>query len=199
MWLAGNRSTPCSGTIGSENFSRAEVTPTSRSAHGGGLPNTTLSLTRTTVSASANSTGPFFERRSYRHSSQRSSPAATSRLRLRWDYGQCQRVPQQMEQIKRTGGRPGPTFLFAHILLPHEPYVFDSEGRCLSLAEMDARGPKAGYGGQIHYANTLLQDVLASLLNRPGKKPIRFRCVERRPVSGWERRSHRPPIRERCS
>ena len=27
----------------------------------------------------------------------------------------------------------------------------------------------------------------------------RFRCVERRPVSGWERRSHRPPIRERCS
>ena len=28
---------------------------------------------------------------------------------------------------------------------------------------------------------------------------LRFRCVERRPVSGWERRSHRPPIRERCS
>ena len=27
----------------------------------------------------------------------------------------------------------------------------------------------------------------------------RFRCVERRPVSGWERRSHRPPIRKRCS
>ena len=99
-------------------------------------------------------------------------PGSNIAMRLRWDYGQCQRVPQQMEQIKRTGGRPGPTFLFAHILLPHEPYVFDADGRCLSLAEMDARGPRTGYVGQLHYANTLLQDVLASLLDRPGKKPI---------------------------
>ncbi len=93
-------------------------------------------------------------------------------MRLRWDYGQCQRVPQQMEQIKQTGGRPGPIFLFAHILLPHEPYVFDADGRCLSLAEMDARDPKTGYVGQVLYANTLLKDVLSSLLDRQGKKPI---------------------------
>ena len=76
-----------------------------------------------------------------------------------------------MAQIKQTGGRPKPTFLFAHILLPHEPYVFDADGRCLSLAEMDARGPKAGYDGQLRYANTLLKDVLAGLLDRPGGKP----------------------------
>ena len=99
-------------------------------------------------------------------------PGSNIALRLRWDYGQCQRVPQQMEQIKRTGGRPEPTFLFAHILLPHEPYVFDADGRCLSLAEMDARGSRTGYVGQLLYTNTLLQDVLASLLDRPGKKPI---------------------------
>jgi hypothetical protein len=101
-----------------------------------------------------------------------SFPGSNIAMRLRWDYGQCQRVPQQREQIKHTGGRPEPTFLFAHILLPHEPYVFDAAGRCLSLAEMDARGLRTGYVGQLLYANTLLKDVLASLLDRPGKKPI---------------------------
>jgi hypothetical protein len=100
------------------------------------------------------------------------SPGSNLAMRLRWDYGQCQRVPRQMEQIKQTGGRAGPIFLFAHILLPHEPYVFDADGRCLSLAETDARDPKTGYVGQVLYANSALKDVLSSLLDRQGKKPI---------------------------
>jgi len=99
-------------------------------------------------------------------------PNSTLALRLRWDYGQCQRVPRQMAQIKQIGERPEPTFVFAHILLPHEPYVFDANGHCLSLAEMDARDAKTGYAGQIHYANTLLRDVITSLLDGSGKKPI---------------------------
>ena len=99
-------------------------------------------------------------------------PGSNIALRLRWDNGQCHRAPQQMEQIKETGGRVERTFLFAHILLPHEPYVFDADGRCLSFAEVDTRGMNTGYVGQLHYTNTLLQDVISSLLNRPGKKPI---------------------------
>ena len=99
-------------------------------------------------------------------------PDSNIAMRLRWDNGQCLRVPQQMERIKQTGGRPEPTFLFAHILLPHEPYTFDADGRCLPRVEVGMRDLRTGYSGQLHYANTLLQDVIVSLLDRPGKKPI---------------------------
>ena len=44
-----------------------------------------------------------------------------------------------------------------------------------------------------------LRELLELERERDRQFPRRFRCVERRPVSGWERRSHRPPIRERCS
>ena len=103
---------------------------------------------------------------------QAAFPGSNTALSLRWDYGQCGRVPQQMEEIKRTGGRAETTFLFAHILLPHEPYIFAPGGRCLSLAEVDARDLKRGYVEQLQYTNTLLRDVIASLLDRPGQKPI---------------------------
>ena len=99
-------------------------------------------------------------------------PGSNLAQRMRWDSGQCQRVPRQMEQIEAIGGRTTPTFVFAHILLPHEPYVFDAQGRCLSHAEVDARGVKAGYVGQLQYANVLLRDLVSDLLDRPGKKPI---------------------------
>ena len=99
-------------------------------------------------------------------------PGSNLAQRMSWDSGQCQRVPHQLEQIKAIGGRPTPTFVFAHILLPHEPYVFDAQGRCLSRTEVDARGMKAGYVGQLQYANLLLRDLVSDLLDRPGKRPI---------------------------
>jgi hypothetical protein len=99
-------------------------------------------------------------------------PERSAARQLRWEYGQCQRVPRQIEQIKASGGRAEPVFVFAHILLPHEPYLFDAEGHCLSLAEAAARDPKAGYLAQLRYANLLMTDFVASLLDRPGRKPI---------------------------
>ena len=62
--------------------------------------------------------------------------------------------------------------MFAHILLPHEPYLFDADGRCLSLAEAAARDPEAGYLAQLRYANLLVADLVAGLLDRPGRKPV---------------------------
>lgn len=99
-------------------------------------------------------------------------PDSSMARQLAWEYGQCQRVPRQIEQIKASGGRAEPVFVFAHILLPHEPYLFDADGRCLSLAEAAARDPEAGYLAQLRYANLLVADLVAGLLDRPGKKPV---------------------------
>ena len=91
---------------------------------------------------------------------------------LQWDYGQCQRVPWQIEQIKKAAVGSEPTFVFGHILLPHEPFVFDGEGRCLSAEESRKRGTRQGYVEQVHYANKVIRDLVATLQARKGKQPI---------------------------
>lgn len=100
------------------------------------------------------------------------APGSQASARMRWDNAQCHRVPRQIEQIKRTADRPEPTFTFVHLLLPHEPFVFDDAGRCLSLEEMGKRGFRDGYVGQVRYANTLIRDFVADLLARDGVKPL---------------------------
>ena len=99
------------------------------------------------------------------------APGTTFAKRLDWDNAQCQRVPRQFEAIKAIAERPEATFTFAHILVPHEPYVFDSSGRCMPLGEVGSRGQIQGYVGQLLYANTQIEEMVESLLSRP-EKPI---------------------------
>ena len=40
-------------------------------------------------------------------------------------------------QLRRVATAPGPKFVFAHILLPHDPYVFKADGSPLSEEEAD--------------------------------------------------------------
>jgi hypothetical protein len=99
------------------------------------------------------------------------TPGTNLAKRLDWDNAQCQRVPRQFEAIKAIGERPEVTFTFAHILVPHEPYVFDSKGRCMPLGEVGSRGQIQGYVGQLIYANSQIEEMVESLLSRP-EKPI---------------------------
>lgn len=100
------------------------------------------------------------------------APQSDLALRLRWDNGQCQRAPQQFEQTAKIAERPEPTFTFVHVLLPHEPYVFDADGNCLDWRTVSRRGQKGGYVGQVAYANTEIERLVTALLDGPGPKPI---------------------------
>ena len=91
---------------------------------------------------------------------------------LAWDAGQCRRVPLQFEKVKAISEHPEPTFTFIHVLLPHEPFVFDENGRCHDQKWSWAIGVTPGYTGQIRYANRLIEDTVASLLAQSGSKPI---------------------------
>ena len=42
-------------------------------------------------------------------------------------------------QLRRVATAPGPKFVFAHILLPHDPYVFKADGSPLSEEEANGR------------------------------------------------------------
>jgi hypothetical protein len=85
--------------------------------------------------------------------------------------------PVQAEYIKRTfdgirdletGGKP--TFVFAHFIFPHGPYVVDA--RCEPNVGKFQGNPDRRYLEQVRCANALVLDLVSTLLSRPGRPPI---------------------------
>jgi hypothetical protein len=66
-----------------------------------------------------------------------------------------------------------PTFTFAHVLLPHPPYVFGADGHRLTEAERSSLSQKERFAGQARYLLGRLHDVLARLVAMPeDRRPI---------------------------
>ncbi|MGH3666374.1 MAG: sulfatase-like hydrolase/transferase, partial [Egibacteraceae bacterium] len=79
----------------------------------------------------------------------------------------------QFRQVRSAVDRPGPTFTFAHILLPHQPFVFDRRGRYVSLKRDGRRGHERGYIEQLEYTNDQIRLLLDDLLDVPAdQQPI---------------------------
>ena len=70
-------------------------------------------------------------------------------------------------QLHRLQSAPGPKFVFAHVLLPHDPYVFHADGSVIPEAEAKA-GEEAGlYRGQLEFANANIKSIVDELLAGP--------------------------------
>jgi hypothetical protein len=76
-------------------------------------------------------------------------------------------------ELDRVSGEPGPKFVFGHVLLPHEPYVFKANGEYSELSEEDSRFSAAGQAEQLTYTNDHIRGLVRSLLDvPPEKQPI---------------------------
>ena len=109
-------------------------------------------------------------------------PDTALTMRLHWDNAQCQRVAAQVEEIKAVGERDHPVYVFAHFLLPHGPYNFASDGRCLSQEESARRGADQGYIDQIAYANRIIKEIAATLQSPDRAPPIIIIQADEGPV-----------------
>lgn len=98
--------------------------------------------------------------------------------RLDWDNGQCQRVARQIEEIKAIGAGDEPIYVFAHFLMPHDPFVFGPDGRCLPLDEANRRGSEQGYVEQVAYADRIIGDIVDALQDRPEPPVILIQADE---------------------
>jgi hypothetical protein len=67
-----------------------------------------------------------------------------------------------------TGGKP--TFVFAHLIFPHLPYVLNA--RCESTVARYRGEPDQRYLDQVRCADALILELVGTLLRRPGKPPI---------------------------
>jgi hypothetical protein len=68
---------------------------------------------------------------------------------------------------------PGSQFVFAHLLLPHPPYVFARDGSFVS-EELEASRPRReSYGQQLEYLQGRIETLVDELLDRPeAERPI---------------------------
>jgi hypothetical protein len=79
----------------------------------------------------------------------------------------------QFRVLDSLRSEPGPKFVFAHILLPHPPYVFAADGRVLDEAEAGQLPVNEQYRGQLLYANSMMESFLEPLLALPDEqRPI---------------------------
>ncbi len=87
------------------------------------------------------------------------------------------------DKLREVPDDPAPTFAFAHFILPHHPYVFDSEGnrRTDMSPELDfdreegEANPwhdKASYLAQLEYASLRIREVCDEIIAKSDRPPI---------------------------
>ena len=71
----------------------------------------------------------------------------------------------QFSSLESLAQQPGPKLVFAHLLVPHDPYVF--------LADGTVDGDTATYESQLLYTNERIKQLIGVLLEQPvDKQPI---------------------------
>jgi hypothetical protein len=70
-------------------------------------------------------------------------------------------------QLHRLQSAPGPKFVFAHVLLPHDPYVFHADGSVIGEDESKASDEAGLYRGQVEFANANIKSIVDELLAGP--------------------------------
>jgi hypothetical protein len=86
----------------------------------------------------------------------------------------------------------GPQLVFAHILLPHGPFVFDPDGSVVSEAESISRSYAEKMDGQLGWTNARLLEIVDKVLARDRPTIIAIVSDEgpllERPVNGdfWD-------------
>jgi hypothetical protein len=86
-------------------------------------------------------------------------------------------ILRSFEGLHAVAANPAPTFTFAHILLPHAPFLLDEECRPLARPisdDMEADTPeqRADYVGQVRCVDRLVLDLVTALLRRSSTPPV---------------------------
>ena len=89
--------------------------------------------------------------------------AVTSPRRAHYDY-----VLYTLNTLEATPLIDGPKFVFAHLISPHGPYVFDVDGEFVA----DDNDSEQGYIDQVKYLNSRLVPLLQNLIEQSSTPPI---------------------------
>jgi hypothetical protein len=82
------------------------------------------------------------------------------------------RIVRQVDDAVRLAAEPGPKFVFLHLLVPHQPYVFDRDGSFVSREDENRRTRRENYANQVHAANVLIRRLVDGVLQRSPSPPV---------------------------
>lgn len=97
--------------------------------------------------------------------------------------GHRQRLFYNFDKLNTLPILPGPKVVFAHLLLPHPPFIFDQEGNPVKITRSYTiwDGDKfegsdeeylTGYKNQLLFTNTLLESTIQTIINQSSQQPI---------------------------
>lgn len=92
---------------------------------------------------------------------------------------------RQFENLTREIDTKGPKFVFAHFLLPHDPYVFGRDGEYLPVNHVNHQPEEVSYINQLFYTNRMLRMTIDELLSKNKQPPIIILQADEGP---WPRR-----------
>jgi hypothetical protein len=77
-----------------------------------------------------------------------------------------------LDHLQRKPEETGPKFVFAHIMLPHEPFVFGPQGEFVSPHNYSNYSDRRIYLGQYIYAAERILEIADALPNKSSSPPI---------------------------
>jgi len=78
----------------------------------------------------------------------------------------------EFDEVGEVPAMEEPTFVFAHLFVPHKPYVFDRDGNYVSLEEEEEMGKIAGYVDQLIFTNKKVMGLIDEILSTSEVPPI---------------------------
>lgn len=74
-----------------------------------------------------------------------------------------------LEELKNLPAMPGPKFVLAHILTPHDPFIFNADG---SYEPSGAQGPVVGYRNNVSFVDNFMPQTLKAIIEDSEIPPI---------------------------
>jgi len=82
------------------------------------------------------------------------------------------RIKFQIEKLSEIPEFNEPTFTFAHLMIPHHPFVFDRNGNYKSIKETSEKSFEDNYLDQLIYINSQLKELIIKLISNSEHPPI---------------------------
>lgn len=79
-------------------------------------------------------------------------------------------ILDKIKELKLDNSKP--SFVYAHLLLPHFPYFFDHNGKKMSLQYADDAGNQTKYLEQLRYTNKIISECIESILRNSKSLPV---------------------------
>jgi hypothetical protein len=83
-----------------------------------------------------------------------------------------ERIMQVFEELPAIVKTPGPKFVFIHLFSPHEPFVFDAEGRIVDSDHIWDHADPRYYLGQFIYISRRMEETTTMILANSPRAPV---------------------------